>query len=367
MTLRTAVVGAGVVSERHLSGVDRCPKTELVAVCDLDEERASEKALKYDVKAYYDSEELFSEEDLDWVHICTPVGTHVPLALQAIEAGVPVLIEKPVAETVAEVDELTAASRKANVPVSVVHNHIFDPVIRKLRDRISAGDLGEVRGVNLMYTGSTPPDTQNRGSWSLDLVGGEFEEGLPHSLYLGLRIAGYPDDRDRVSAHSALRGEYDRPFGYDGAQVSYASEEGVLCNVTVLSGTIPVRVMYVHGTEASYAADLVSQTLVEFDRDYKGSPTGRALNNVDQAMDRIGGSVENALAMARRARDDGWEAAIALDSLFYQFDKEAQALLTGGDPAVPLEEAKWTTALTEAIRESSGAATEERAAEPPQQ
>lgn len=355
MPLRSAVVGAGTVSERHLSGLDRNPRTELVAVCDRDADRAKEKALKYGIKAYEDLGELLAEEDLDWLHVCTPVATHVPLALEAIEAGVPCLIEKPVAETVAEVEELQSAAREADVPVSVVHNHQFDPVMRKLRDRIDRGRLGEIRGVDLLYTGSTPPDTPNRGSWAFDLLGGEFEEGLPHPLYLGLGAAGYPDDREAVCATTALCGDYEQEFGYDGAQVSYATDEGVLCNVTMLSGTIPIRVLYVHGTERSFAADIVSQTLVEFDRDYKGSSTGRALNNVDQAVDRLRGTAENAVSVVRRSRDDSWETAANLDSLYYQFDREAEALLTGDDPAVSLEEARWTIALMEAIRESAGA------------
>lgn len=363
MTLRSAVVGAGVVSERHLSGLEKNPRTELVAVCDMDRERAREKALKYGIKAYYDTESLFESEDLDWVHVCTPVGTHVPIAIQAIEAGIPVLIEKPVAETVSEVEELMAASEAADIPVSVIHNHVFDPVIRKLRKRIDNGDLGEIRGVDLQYTGSTPPDTPNRGSWAFDLLGGEFEEGLPHPLYLGLRIAGYPEDRSRVSAQSALRGEYKQDFGYDGAQVGFVTEEGVLCNVSMLSGTIPIRVLYVHGTKASYAADIVSQTLVEFDRDYKGSAKGRAMNNVDQAVDRFTGTLENVASVIRRSRDDSWEVASDLDSVYYQLDREAEALLTGDDPVVPLEEAHWTIALMEAIRESSVAEEEMSVAE----
>ena len=357
MTLRSAVVGAGVVSERHLSGLDRNPKTELAAICDLDEERAGEKAIKYGIKAYYDLDEMLASEQLDWVHICTPVRTHVPLAKQALKAGVPVLIEKPVAETVEAVEELEAASRDTGVSVSVVHNHVFDPVMRKLRSRIDAGDLGEVRGVDLQYTGLTPPDTPNRGSWAFDLLGGEFEEGIPHSLYLALYIAGYPTSRKEITAQTALRGEYKQEFGYDGAQVGYVSDDGVICNAQMLSGTVPVRVLYVHGTEASFAADIVSQTLVEFDRDYQGSPTGRAMNNVDQAVDRIAGTFENAISVVRRSRDDSWETATELDSLFHQLDREADALLTGAEPAIPLEEAKWTITLMESIRESAGGKT----------
>lgn len=352
MSLRSAVVGAGVVSERHLTGLDRNPRTDLVAICDLDEGRANEKALEYGIKSYTDLGEMLAEADLDWLHVCTPVATHVPLAIQAIEAGVPVLIEKPVAETVEEVEELAAASRDAGVTASVVHNHVFNPVMRKVRERLANGDLGDVRGVDLMYTGSTTPDTPNRGEWAFDLLGGEFEEGLPHSLSLALRIGGYPRDRDEITAQTALAGEYETEFGYDGTQVGYVTDDDVIVNATVLSGTIPVRVLYVHGTEATLAADEVSQTLVTLDRDYKGSTVGRALNNVDQAVDRMSGTVENALSLLKRGRDDSWEQEAETNSMFYQFDREIDALLTDGDPATPMEEARWTIELMEAIRDS---------------
>ena len=103
MTLETAVVGGGVVSDYHLSGLTQCPDTELVAICDLDESRAREKATEYDINAYADFEGMLAREQLDWIHLCTPVATHLELARMAIEDGFPVLIEKPVTESVAVV------------------------------------------------------------------------------------------------------------------------------------------------------------------------------------------------------------------------------------------------------------------------
>ncbi len=352
MSLRTAVIGGGTVSENHLSGLAQNPKTELVAICDLDEKTARAKAQSYGIKAYFDVGELIESESLDWVHVCTPPQTHLAVASQLLEAGIPTLIEKPVTETIEQFDELAAVAEREDVPFSVVHNHKFSLVMRAVLDEIESGELGKLRGVDLLYTGSTEPDVENRGAWNFELLGGEFEEGLPHPLYLGLNAGGLPRSDEDVSAQTSLVGSYEMDFGYDCAQVQYVSKEGTLCTIKMLSGTKPVRIMYVHGSESTLAADLVSQTLVRLDRDYKASAIARAQNNIDQIVDRIRGTADNVGVVLNDRREGSWETATERNGSYYQFDKEADALLTHSEPAVSVEEARWTVKLQEAIRAS---------------
>ena len=352
MSLQTAVIGGGTVSETHLSGLSRNPTTELVAICDLDEATARDRAADYGIKAYFDVSELLASEGLDWVHVCTPPQTHLAVATEVLEAGVPVLVEKPVTETIEQFEELAAVADREGGGFSVVHNHKFGLVMRQVREAIAAGDIGTVRGVDLLYTGSTEPDVDNRGPWNFELLGGEFEEGLPHPLYLGLTAGGLPRSEADVAAQTSLVGDYEMEFGYDGAQLQYVSEGGALCSITMLSGTKPVRILYVHGSEATLAADLVSQTLVRLDRDYKASPLARARNNVDQIADRIRGTATNAGVVLADKRADEWETAMERNGSYYQFDREAEALLTGTEPTVSVDEARWTVRLQEAIRAS---------------
>jgi len=352
MSLRTAVIGGGTVSENHLSGLAQNPKTDLVAICDLNEETARAKASSYGIKAYFDVGELLESERLDWVHVCTPPQTHLGVATEVLEAGVPTLVEKPVTETIEQFEELAAVADRENVPFSVVHNHKFGLVMRSALDAIDSGELGEVRGVDLLYTGSTEPDVANRGAWNFELEGGEFEEGLPHPLYLGLNAGGLPRSDADVAAQTSLIGDYEMDFGYDCAQVQYVSESGTLCTIKMLSGTKPVRILYVHGSESTLAADLVSQTLVRLDRDYKASPLARAQNNIDQIVDRVRGTAENVGVVLKDKREGNWETAMERNGSYYQFDEEAEALLTGTEPPVSVEEARWTVKLQEAIRDS---------------
>lgn len=353
MPLRTAIVGGGTVSGRHLNGVSACPHTELVGICDIDEDRAREQAAEYDITAYTDTEEMIDQAALDWGHICTPVGTHLEIALAFIEAGIPVLIEKPVTETVEEYEELAAAAEEAGVTVSVVHNHDFDPVVRDLTSAVEEGAVGDVLGVEVIYSGQTYPDDVRRGEWAFELPGGEFEEGIPHPLYLLLRTGGYPANVDDVQVITHLRGEYDRPFSYDGAKLQYASENEVLCSTTLLPGNVQEKAIHVHGDDGVLVGDLVSQTLVRLGRDYEASPIARARHNVKRAADRLWTNVQHVRDMVERRRNDDWETAIEGDSLYYQIDAEARALLGRGEQPHTLTEAGWTIRLMDAIREQA--------------
>lgn len=355
MALRTAVIGGGVVSRSHLSALDGSPLVDLVGVCDVDTERARQRAREYGIRAYFDAESMLAEASLDWVHVCTPVQTHRDLCLAAIEAGVPVLVEKPATVTVEEIDDIRDAADREGVPVSVVHNHLFSVTVREARERIETGDLGDVRGVDVIVTGKTRPDEPNRGDWTFELPGGEFEEGIPHQIYVALALGGYPRDREAVQATTSLYGEYDRPFSYDGLQLQWATEEEAICSVKLLSGGVPQELLLVHGEGTSLVVDLLSQTTVELDRDYDASTVARALSNLDHVLDRLEGTLTNAGAMARRRLADDPELERRWNSLASQFDAEARALLADEPPAVPIEEAWWTVALMEAVRESAGA------------
>jgi len=350
MTLTTAVVGAGTVSEIHCSGLEACPRTELVAIADLDGDAARDVARRYDIAPFTDVEDLLTTVDLDWLHVCTPVATHRAVAETALDAGVPVLIEKPVAETVAEVEAIAAAAADADCPASIVHNHLFSGAIRTARERIASGHLGTVRGVDLLYTGSTAPDVKNRGDWSFDLAGGEFEEGLPHPLYTLLAVGGYPRDESAVSATTALAGEYEMDFTYDGTTVQYVTDDERTCSATMLSGTVPHRSLYVHGEEGSMVVDLISQSVVPLDRDYKASPAARASKNLDEVLGRTRSTLRNLLAVARRRFSDDWEHEKVLNGHYYQYDETARAIQNGDPMPVPLSQGRWTIQLQSAIR-----------------
>ena len=350
MTLETAVVGGGAVSDSHLSGLQACPDTELVAICDRDESRAREKATGYDINAYADFEGLLARESLDWIHLCTPVGTHLELARMAIEDDIPVLIENPVTESIEEAEELERLAEEYDATVSVVHNHNFSPAMRKARRLIEAGTIGKRRSVDLLYAGETYPDDVRRGAWTFELPGGEFEAGLPTPIYTLLNLGGYPSGPESVQASTSLVNSYSQEFDYDSVQFRYTSDDGVLCSATVLASDVPHRVIHVHGERGTIEIDAISQSVTVVDREYRTSPKTRVLANVDHVLGRVRGTAETLAAVARRTVGDDWDSVRNLDSYSYQFGEEARAIQRGEPTAVPVAEGTWTLRILEAIR-----------------
>lgn len=354
MVVDTAVIGAGEVSDSHLSALVGSPRTNLVGVCDLDEVRASAAAEKYDTTPYFDMDDLIERTDLDWIHICTSVQTHLPLAKKAIRAEIPVLVEKPTTETVAELEELEALSADHDIPVSPVHQHLFDPAMRDARARIRSGEIGAVRGVDLVYTGHTYPDEANRGTWVFDLPGGEFEEGLPHPLYLVLGTGGYPRSEADICAMNSLVGDYNGKFDYDSAGIQYTTETGALCSATMLAGGTQKRMIHIHGEEASLIIDMILQVVHQVEGDYKGSTVGKVKQSLKYAGGQFVGLGKNARLVAKATVSDEWTPKMQVNPHNYQIDRTAYALENGHEMPVPLSEAKWTIRLMEALREAAG-------------
>lgn len=353
MPLNTAVVGAGSVSELHMSCLDANPQTELVAVCDLDPDRARHTGERYEVSWYTDLGELIDDRNPDWMVLCTPVQTHLPLAKQALEAGIPVLIEKPVTKTLDEFEELSAMADRLGVTVSVVNQHLYKPAMREVRRRIGDGELGTIRGVDLVYTGLTKPDETTRGSWVFDLPGGEFEEGLPHPIYLVLGLGGYPETRADVNATTSLRADYERDLRYDEAGFQYVSSDGTICSATMRAGAVPQRLVHVHGERKSLTADMVSQIVVSLDKDYYQSPPSRARNNVDRIVDRGKGLVKNLATFGKAKFLDDRPTRMTFGGHYYVIDAEARAIRSEAEPTDSLERARWTTTILEEIRSAS--------------
>jgi len=353
MPLDTAVVGAGTISDLHLSGVAKNPRTNLVGICDVDEQQAKDAADRYEISPYFDVDELLADQSLDWLHVCTPVQTHLEISKKAIEAGVPLLIEKPVTETIEELETLERLAHDNDVPVSPVHQHLFRPAVLTAREMIQSGELGRIRGVDLVFAGNTPPDEVNRGSWVFDLPGGEFEEGLPHPIYLMLGIGGYPRDSSDISAKTALAGDYGGKFQYDTAQVQYVTSDDILCSVKMIGGGRPKRQILVHGEEKTIAVDLHLQMVQVVDADFTRSPISKTKQALRYAGSRLTGIARNARLVLKTRMADDWETEKRGTSHYEQFAQTAKALEDGSEMPVPLSSSRWTIQTMDRIREAA--------------
>ncbi|HEU0115627.1 MAG TPA: Gfo/Idh/MocA family oxidoreductase [Thermomicrobiales bacterium] len=138
------VIGAGLFGENHARVYSRLPGVELAAVCDQNDARAKEIAEKYGARTYAaDYRDLLTNPDIRAVSIATPDFAHAEIALAAAEAGKHILVEKPLATSIAESQAIVAAAKQAGVKLMVdFHNRVNPPFVAA-RDNVQSGALGE--------------------------------------------------------------------------------------------------------------------------------------------------------------------------------------------------------------------------------
>lgn len=143
--IRIAVIGAGYWGPNLIRNFSACPDTKLVAVCDKDRVRLEKVLAGYPgVDAVESFDMLLTRDDVDAVVIATPVGTHAPLAIAALRAGKHVLVEKPLASSVRDAESMVAAGKEAGRVLMVDHTFIYSGPVRKIKEIVDSGDLGDI-------------------------------------------------------------------------------------------------------------------------------------------------------------------------------------------------------------------------------
>src|ERR1700726_3134225 len=172
--IKAAVIGSGLIAGlKHIPAFKRHQdKIFLSALCDLNLEAARKIASEHAIpNVYGDIGEMLAKEKPDVVDICTPPKTHAPIAIQVMQSGSHVLIEKPMAQTVEECDAIIAAARANNVKVCVAHSDLFYYPFIEARKLVRAGAIGTFRGMRIFL--STPTDyiTSKAEHWANKLPG----------------------------------------------------------------------------------------------------------------------------------------------------------------------------------------------------
>jgi predicted dehydrogenase len=185
--VRTALVGCGKVGQIHAAALGGLPEADLVAVCDASAERAQALAARYGTRAYTDVRTMLAEAGVEAVLIGTPHPLHAGPAICAAEAGVHVLVEKPMAAHLADCDAMLAAARKAGVWLGVISQRRWYEPVQRMKEAIDGGKIGPpVLGVFTMYSWRDPAYYQSdpwRGKWTTE-GGGVLVNQSPHQLDL---------------------------------------------------------------------------------------------------------------------------------------------------------------------------------------
>ena len=191
-----AILGAGMVAEYHLNAIQECADlgARLVGVGHYNPARYDDISERFGAPASsYD--ELLANPAVDAVCICTPSGYHAQQAIAAASSGKHVLVEKPMAISLADADAMIAACRDNGVRLGVCLQRRAEPLFRRVHDAIHGGDLGEITlgVVTMPYLRDEPYYAQAewRGTWAMDGGGVLMNQGI-HIIDLLLWFLGDP-------------------------------------------------------------------------------------------------------------------------------------------------------------------------------
>ena len=248
--LRVGLVGLGMMGRNHVRVWDEAVEgVELAAVADPDADALRRATQGRSLHGYPDAAAMFAAGGLDLVSVVAPTSHHLPIVLAALEAGVHVLVEKPIAATREEAERMIAAAAETGRILTVGHIERFNPAVRELRRRLAAGELGRVFEVHATRLGPFPARIRDVGV-VVDLA--------PHDLDVMRYLLG--SDPVRLYAETEQRIHTDHEDLFVGIMKFANGAVGVL-DINWLTPT-KKRTLSVTGERGMYVADYLTQDLV---------------------------------------------------------------------------------------------------------
>jgi len=164
MALQVAIVGVGNIGNRHAQVYTKHPQARLVAVCDIIKERADLAAERYDTRAFYSVQDMLASDiQIDAVSVCSAGvengGDHYRPTMELLEAGLPVLGEKPISNEIDKAREMVALAKKKGVRYGIDLNHRFTPATWQAKEWVAQGKLGEINIINMTMWINNPNET----------------------------------------------------------------------------------------------------------------------------------------------------------------------------------------------------------------
>ena len=201
--LRFALIGCGRIANRHAEHINNF--AQLVAVCDVDKEKADTLAEQYGAKAYYSLEDLLAnEKDIDVASICTPNGLHAQHSITSLKAGVHVLCEKPLATNVHDCGDMIKTAEMYNKRLFAIKQNRFNPPVAAVKKAIDEGRLGKIYSVQLScFWNRNPQYYENSWKGTKGLDGGTLYTQFSHFIDLLYWLIG------DVKTANAFMGNYD--------------------------------------------------------------------------------------------------------------------------------------------------------------
>jgi len=373
--VRLGVIGCGTAAWiGHLPWIWEHPQAELTAVCDPKADRAAQAQAKFQVRtASTDYREVLARPDVDAVSICVPPGLHREISIAAAKQGKHILLEKPMARTLEESEEIAEEARKHGICLMLGHEKRFSLACEKIRQMIGEGRIGEVFYLNVQWGASVKlaperliPDGYRDSylwRWQDDSVGGGIlQDHLPHYVDLWRWWTGSEVETVCAEVQNISRDYLRRPeiglwedFGSVLMRFSNGAV-GVFNTGTVGRGLSPILHLgsgigewsefgYLFGTQGQLTFDFLP---------WDSPENGRLMVwSLDKENDSDRGWYQVEMPEPRRCPGGPKSPATNETYMFRrQMDRFIQCILTGTQPDVSARDGLATLAVVEAVYES---------------
>jgi predicted dehydrogenase len=336
--VRAALIGAGQIARQHLACLNQLPGVEVAAVCDLSPAVAECAAERHGIPSWFtDHQRMLREVKPDVVHITTPPTSHYRLAMDALDAGAHVIVEKPVTGTLHELETLLACAREKRRELVEDYNYLFNRAPREILQRIETGTFGAVTHVEVLIcldlagpAGFADPNSPHP---TLTLAGGAIADYLPHLASLAHLFVG-----PHRQAHSVWTKRTPSILPYDEFRAVVDAERGTA--VLGLSGNSQPDGFWlrVYGERMQATANLF-ETRLTFSRVRAGpKPLRPFLDGVDEGR-TVWGAAAGSLLRKLRGGPGVYEG------LWQLLRRTYDALATGSALPVPAEQIREVNRL----------------------
>jgi UDP-N-acetylglucosamine 3-dehydrogenase len=223
--LRIGVIGTGSMGKNHARVCTEVEHVELVGIADTDKKAANTIAQRFDVKPFYDYKELLPE--IDAAIIATPTSTHYKIAMDLIQQGKHVLVEKPICDTVKNAQAMVTAADKQNVVLAAGHIERYNPVVRYVKESLEKKTFGDIITLTSKRVSNLPGRIRD--------VGVIFDFGV-HDIDVMRYLVG------DVSTVYAKAGEYNRELNHEDYATIVLNFDNGICGIVEVNWLTPMKI-----------------------------------------------------------------------------------------------------------------------------
>ena len=248
-TVNVGVIGVGAMGENHVRVYHKMEEANLIAVSDVSERALKKIEKKYGAKGYTEYDDLLNDPDIEVVSVCVPTTFHHDVVMEAIKHKKHVLVEKPIAFTLNEAEEMIAAAKEAGVILATGHVERFNPAVQKAKELIDDGVIGDIVSAFAKRVGPLPPRIKDVGV-SIDLAIHDLD------------IMNYLFEEDITQVYGTMNSSFDDSEFEDHAEimVSFDNESTGIIEVNWLT-PYKRRELELTGTAGIISVDYIQQSI----------------------------------------------------------------------------------------------------------